>query len=223
MNSLRTLAITVFVLMSVSASQAQTSQEDQIFNQLEKHTLKLYESVQGNPFAFGQVCTAVLIEKQENMSMLFTAGHCVEDKDRSYMVLSDKPYFVIKKYVSKYSDLAVLFVSGSIADKDPAPITESRLSIGDKLFNFAYPGTIVFKKTGGFVNEDWIAGSVSFIVIPGCSGSGVFNVKGQLEGIAVSYNRDEPVSYYVPIFEYMRFFHQLQVDGELPAVDSGVG
>lgn len=218
MKLLRWIALLALFLITIQPIQAQTRIEDEfLYQRLEKHTVKLYQSFPNNPFVFGHICTAVLIEQDEDVSMLFTAGHCVEDDDRSYLVMTDRPYLVLKKYVSNYSDIAVLFVIGNVSGKLPASFSTRRLNIGDKIYNAAYPQETLFENNGGFIDEDWYSGSVNFLVIPGCSGSGVYNTFGELEGIVVSREMQRPVSHYIPIAEFMRFFHQLSVDGKLSA------
>jgi S1-C subfamily serine protease len=206
--------------MCGTTGRAQVPDEAVVYEQIQKHTVRLFQSFEGYPIHFGAVCTAVLIDKQQDSSLLLTAGHCVDNDTATYLVFSDKPYFVVKKYVSRYADLALLFVAGNVEGKEPVPFSTRRLRLGDKLYGFAYPGSATFQKTGEFLGEDWYQGSVDFVVIPGCSGSGIYNGEGELEGIIVSYDKYRPVSYYIPINEFSRFLHQLDVDGTLAKAET---
>lgn len=217
MKVLRWITVLAFVLITGQLSQAQIDDNELHYYKAENHTVRLFKSIEGSNSQFGAICTAVLIEKMEGVSTLLTAGHCV-DEDAFYFVLSDRPYPVIKKYVSKYSDLAIIFVAGSVEGKTPAAFTKRYLCVGDRLFNVAYPGLHTFKRTGEFRGEDWYAGKIDIVVIPGCSGSGIFDEDGNLAGIVVSYDKKQPVSYYIPVNEFSRFLHQLSVDGEITVV-----
>jgi S1-C subfamily serine protease len=214
MKRLRLVCSLVLLLAFGQTGQAQVT-EDTIYDQAQKHTVRLFQSLEGYPTHYSAICTAVLIDKQQDYSLLLTAGHCVDNASSTYLVVSDKSYFVVKKYISSYTDLALLFVAGSIGEKEPAPFSAHQLCAGEKLYSFAYPGADTFQKTGEFLGLDWYRGSVNFVVIPGCSGSGIYNGNGELEGIVVSYDKYKPVSYYIPIHEFYRFLHQLDVDGEM--------
>jgi len=125
-------------------------------------------------------CTGTVIDNAADSSTILTCKHCVE-VDRESWVENKK---VIKILTSSGEDLALLITDGKIENKEVAKLANFKGEIGDKVFMYGLPGfTVTHQRDGKILifSNDW--GFAQLDVIPGCSGSGLFNENEELMGV----------------------------------------
>lgn len=152
------------------------------------HTFKPYHDVQGHNHAGGSLCSAVAISPNE----VLTAGHCVEGTTKGFVKLGDgKSYPATIEGLNTAQDLALLRIDGKMkhwADLGQLP------RIGDKVYGVNFEMGLAYTYTEGvvenvaYVDEGDPSPTIlsSFNVMPGASGSGLFDNRGKLVGITVA-------------------------------------
>jgi len=125
-------------------------------------------------------CTGTVIDNSDNSSTVLTCKHCVE-VDRETWVDGQK---VTKILTSSGEDLALLITEGKIEKKEVAKLATDKGKPGDRVYMYGQPGfTVIHERDGKILafSNDW--GFAALDVIPGCSGSGLFNENNEVIGV----------------------------------------
>lgn len=148
-------------------------------------------------------CTGVVLDNRADYSKVLTAKHCVGIFEEMYV----EDNAVIKIRTSVDDDLAVLTVQGYISGKKAVVFSPTDAKKHDIVYIFGYPsGDTPYIKIG-YINlksRDWQFAKIESI--KGCSGGGVYNVKGELVGILWGGNGDRTV--LEPISDVKNFLKQ---------------
>jgi S1-C subfamily serine protease len=166
------MVLLVIVALLVGTALASTL----TVNDLSKYSVRIMS------LGFGGIgrCTGTVIANTEENTAVLTCKHCIE-VDKEFTVENQK----VKKIISiPNEDIAYLVMNEPFKDKEAAPIAKEDVVEGAKVLMYGQPGyTIKHAKTGEvlYYTDDW--GFAKLDVIAGCSGSGLFNEKGELVGV----------------------------------------
>ncbi len=141
-----------------------------------------------NPKAYGlNTCTGVFISPDE----VLTAGHCVaHSRGKQWIKTSDNKSFSVKIIkLDKFKDLALLRVTNQINHLYTSlgnPILKSQ-SVYTVNSGGDYEGTFNSGMVNNIVSEEGVLTIMhNAAILPGASGSGLFNDKKQLIGLNVA-------------------------------------
>jgi len=134
------------------------------------------------------VCSGIIIKEDNNSTGILTAKHCIVPKIKK-IVINDK-YVSFKFKRAKDIDVAYIELNHSLLRYNPVKISNYNANKLDYVYFLGYPNKEMFEigiiLWNGIKEQTTVMNS-----IPGCSGSGVVNQKGELIGILWgSYNID---------------------------------
>jgi len=170
------LILIVSLLGIVRAEENVTiSNETQaIYDAIEKHSVQI---VSLNPE--GEFCSGTILSNEKNAKVL-TCKHCIIPTEETWA--DDlKAKTVI---TSTSDDLAILIMNGIYVNKIPAKIAFYKEPLKKDVYFYGQPGmTIRFPSTGKIIRytDDW--GWAEMPIVPGCSGSGLYNEDKELVGV----------------------------------------
>jgi len=165
------VAIIGFILGYTIPVKAETA----TFPGIEKHSVRLFS------IGYGGIggCTGTVLSNDETKATVLTCKHCISIDEELFV--EDKK--VIKIITAPDNDLAYLIVEGKLKNKKPAKIANKNEETGSKVLMYGKPGlTINYTKTGSVLvyTRHWAFAKLE--LIGGCSGSGLFNLQGELVG-----------------------------------------
>lgn len=141
-------------------------------------------------------CSGTIIGEAKGNHMVLTAKHCIGLQEEFYIEHSKILYMV----TAPFDDLAIVIVDGKIKNKVISKFARNDAKLDEELHHIGYPAGRQYMSTGALtrITKDW--NFASFESIPGCSGGGVFNSRGELVGVLWGgYTGAKPP--YVTIFE----------------------
>jgi len=184
-----------------------------IYNSIENHSVQIFTL---NPeLGF---CTGTVLSN-ENDATVLTCKHCITPEEETWAD-NVKVKLVI---TSATDDLAYLIMDGNFSNKISAKLGIYREPIGSKVYFYGQPGLITqFSSNGAIVRytDDW--GWIKMPIIPGCSGSGIFNRNKELIGVAWGNYKEggmtilfwsmggEDVSVFEPISDIQKFLKEVE-------------
>ena len=122
------------------------------------------------------ICSGVLIENTK----ILTAKHCIDTFEEVYV-----ENISVKTIIASVDDdLAILVLSKPIPNKVVTKLAKYNSIIGDNVYHIGYPRFSEYYSEGivNLKTKDHYYAILD--IIPGCSGGGVWNDKGDLVGIA---------------------------------------
>jgi len=203
------LLLTLFVSTSIYAypqepvdseeieAFAREVRKDKISKEVQKHTVSIFNI--GRTFGF---CSGVLIEESRWYSYIITCKHCVGPTEE--ILVENIQAAAI--FTTVDDDLALIIVKGKIPEKIPARLAITEPNLGDDLIHVGYPSLELFDSIGKLLrtSKDWHWSSVKSIA--GCSGGGVYNIKGELVGILWGGLLFSNISIYEPLEDIYKFW-----------------
>lgn len=125
-------------------------------------------------------CSGVLIKNTSTESIVLTAKHCIGTAEEIYV----EGILATNVVISLYDDTAYLKFDQEIPGKMPVIISEFAPKKGDLAIVIGYPSFDIHVSVGAMQlkSKDWQYARIN--IIPGCSGSGVYNEYAELVGIA---------------------------------------
>lgn len=170
---------TILLFVSVIFVQPSYSQtcNDRAYYILKESTVKLFIETTDGYYAG---CTGIIVHKDNKSTGILTAGHCVEDANK---IVIDYIYTVSKFIKAKKSDIAYLIIDDVIIHKNRVKISRYNASAGSSIFTLGYPGLNEVYNCAKILSNGLRNVYSNAKVIPGCSGSGVINIRGELIGI----------------------------------------
>ena len=148
-----------------------------IYDEIEPYTVNIYSigRMQGVSF-----CSGTII-KNDIQTEILTCKHCIMVTDEMW-VENNKVKLII---ASDKDDLAILIVDGKLKNKEVAKIAVNKPNLYEKLFMYGHPGLVTtFKSNGTIIKYTNTWGYAKMKIEPGCSGSGLFNDKNEVVGVA---------------------------------------
>lgn len=126
-------------------------------------------------------CTGTLISNEEKEPVVITAKHCLSNMSNEIYVdgVSATAYFHDTNF-----DIAFIYLSEKIEGKEPIKLATKEAKLRELVFVFAYPPKHDPYIDVGIVNLKTGKNHYAKLkVFGGCSGGGVYNIKGELVGV----------------------------------------
>lgn len=171
------IATAIMLLFSIAYAQENstiTNENQTMYDAIEKHSVQITSLNPGGGF-----CSGTVISNEGNARVL-TCKHCIVPTEETWA--DDLKVRVI--ITSASDDLAYLIMDGNYADKIPAKIALYREQLKKEVYFYGKPGlTVRFPSSGKIIRytDDW--GWAVMPIIPGCSGSGLYNKDKELVGV----------------------------------------
>lgn len=198
---MKRLIITTFCVLCISSTAfcQEIGGIDLLKNAI-KNTEKNSVSIMSFGNGIGR-CTGVLIKNDKNGAVILTAKHCVDVYEETYVDGKS----VKKIGVSIDDDIAYMVISEPLENKEAVTIAKTPVKKDDTVFIYGYPKGDPFIRLGKvmFSNNDHQLARLE--VIPGCSGGGVYNEKGELVGIVWGKLINEKTAFFEPLKDVKRF------------------
>ena len=167
--------------LSKNLYQAEISQEI-ILSSIQSTVAYTVEYSKNNENKIGS-CSGVVLENTENLAIVITASHCI--KPDSQVFIDSIPAIKVAKHETR--DLALILLKQRIPLKKTATFPVKPQLLFDKLYYVGMPSNQLFFSQGFTIHQSYGEDIGIFRLIPGCSGGGVYNKKGELIGIGVAY------------------------------------
>lgn len=191
----KALLMFLFLVFVSSMSFANTNYRD---------PLKIAEESSVKIFSIGMQgftnCSGVLLKNDKEKTVVLTAKHCISLSEELYVesILAKK----VGVHVS--DDLAYIILNSPVKNKVPVKISTFSANINDTVYMVGYPNKLFTGSGKVYLNSaDWQW--AEFRSIPGCSGGGIFNDKGELVGILWGTIRGKNVSIFEKLNEIKAF------------------
>ena len=125
------------------------------------------------------ICSGTVLKNDYDGAEIITAKHCIDVYEEVYV----NNISVIYQFSSAKDDLCLLVTNKTIPNKYPAKIASYRTRLEDYVYHMGYPNFEQYTSFGKVsqisVDHQYFKGKV----IPGCSGGGAFNNKGEFTGV----------------------------------------
>lgn len=146
-------------------------------------------------------CSGTLYKNDPDNTIVLTAKHCISPVEEMYV----ENVLVKDTEVSRDDDIAYLVLVSPIPDKKPIKLATKDASIKDIVFIIGYPNGDPYIRLGNvnLQTSDWQY--MRMMVIPGCSGGGVFNENGELVGVLWGGFKSEATAIFEPLSDVKRF------------------
>ena len=130
-----------------------------------------------------RTCSGVVLENTENLAIVITASHCIQPDGQVF--IDSIPAVKVAKQGTR--DLALVLLNQGIPLKKPVTFPVKPQLLFDKLYYVGMPSNQLFFSQGFTIHQSYNEDIGIFSLIPGGSGGGVYNKKGELIGIGVAY------------------------------------
>jgi len=157
------------------------------------------------------ICSGTVIENTLYGSKVLTAKHCIDIFEAVYVEKIEISYLI----ASKDDDMALLILNQHIPNKTPAILAYTNAYQYEPVFHVGYPDLEEYAVNGHVYLPKGDSHYAKMIVIPGCSGGGLFNEDGQLVGVVWGstilnvFTKNE-LTIYEPLTDIKRFLRNLK-------------
>ncbi len=176
MKKLILALILVIMFLGVGRAENETiaNETQAIYDAIETHSVQITSLTPEGTF-----CSGTVLSNEGNATVL-TCKHCIIPTEETW---ADelKAKIVI---TSTSDDLAYLVMDGFYVNKVPATISIYKEPLKNEVYFYGQPGLITkFPSTGKIIRytDDW--GWAQMPIMPGCSGSGLYNKNRALVGV----------------------------------------
>lgn len=198
------LALIAFIC-TVSFAQ-ETEEQTKIKNLI----LTMYNS-SVSIFSIGRsgsaICSGVVLNNTFNNVKILTAKHCIDIFEETFVEDVKIDYII----TSATDDLAILVLSEKISNKVAIKMASYNLQRNDFIYHIGFPELDIYPSVGIVFLRASDYSYAKMKVIPGCSGGGAFNDKGELVGIVTATIKfGEGLTLYEPLNDIERFLKTIK-------------
>lgn len=151
-------------------------------------------------------CSGVILSNTPKAgALVITASHCIKPKGKGF--IEGFPAVVLD--VSPDRDLALVGTSKYLMNKKPIKFPKEKQYVFDEIYHIGTPNNKLYFRKGKTILQSSKQDIAILKVIPGCSGGGVYNIKGELIGIATA--TSGPLGFYESVREVMYYIANIKL------------
>jgi S1-C subfamily serine protease len=154
-------------------------------------------------------CSGVVLTNSPSGASILTAKHCISVEEETYI----NTVLATQIIVSLDDDLAIIKTKNPIPNKKPAVLSNYNPLIGSEIYHLGYPSFEDYYREGKILLSMKDHYYAKMTVIPGCSGGGVWNKRGELVGIVwggLQMRAGEDIAIFEPISDVIKFLRNNQ-------------